>query len=438
MSDTDSPTTPPEGLRALFAERFGAEALSREGLVCASAPGRVELAGNHTDLQGGRTISAAVDRRCWALAAPNGGRVAHVLMEGFGEAAIELDDLSPREEERQSSAALVRGMGAARAEAGGRLEGFDMAVVSDVPAGRGISSSAAFEMLVGQAMAALFDEPGAAGPDKVELALAGMRSEQEWFGKLAGAQDQLASCFGGVNELDFAQATPRVAPIDFDPAILGCRIVLVDAACDHARYPEDFSDISRDMYKVAQALGAERLIEVPRERFFDELDGLRARLGDRAVLRALHFYEETARVERQARALREGDPARFLALVRQSGASSAEFLQNISPRSEVEGTEQPAAVVLALCAHLLDGTGAPGEPRPAAEGGARGQAGGARGACRIHGGGFGGAALAFVPEAQADSFVEEMDRLLGYAACMPVRLSPQGACARRLAWRRPS
>ena len=433
MNEFEDPTTPPERLRSLFAGRFGAEALGREGLVCASAPGRVELAGNHTDLQGGRTISAAVDRRCWALAAPNGGRTAHVLMEGFGEAAIDIGDLAPRKEERLSSTALLRGMASAHVEAGGRLEGFDMAICSDVPAGRSISSSAAFEMLVGTALHALFDAPDAPGPDKVQLALAGMRSEQEWFGKLAGAQDQLASAFGGANELDFAQETPRVAPIDFDPDILGCRIVLVDAACDHARYTDDFSAISLDMRGVARHFGAERLIEVPEERLLASFGEVREALGDRAALRALHFYEETRRVERQARALRAGDAARFLSLVRQSGASSAEFLQNVSPRSDVEGADQPAAIVLSLCAHLLDGAGAPEEPQTPAAGVPAGQAGGTRGAYRIHGGGFGGAVLAFVPEAQADSFVEQMDGVLGYAACLPVRLSPQGACARRLA-----
>ena len=439
MTPEEPLPTPPSRLCELFAERFGALEDAGDGaapgaprLVFASAPGRVELAGNHTDHQGGRTISAAVDRRCYALAAPNGTRTAHLAMEGFGEASFNVDELEPREEERQSSTALARGMADGYVRAGGSLGGFDMAVCSDIPAGRSISSSAAFEMLVGVALHALFDPEGAPAFDKVALALDGSRTEQEYFGKMAGAQDQLASIHGGVSALNFAEPVPTATPIDFAPESLGCALVLVDSRCDHVRYTDDFSAISRDMRDAARLFGAERLIEVPYPTFLSSLGEVRGRLGDRAALRALHFYEETRRVERQTQALRDGDAARFLALVRQSGASSAQFLQNVSPRSDVEGKDQPMAIVLALCAHLLDGAGAPDGADESGEAAPDRQAGGVRGAYRIHGGGFGGAALAFVPNAQAESFVAEMDRLLGYDACMPVRLSAHGAQAQRL------
>ena len=398
-----------ECLKGRFADRFGV--MAGRALAFASAPGRVELAGNHTDHQGGRTISTAIDRRMFALAAPNGEDVIRVSMEGFGEAAIDVGDLEPRAEERGSSAALVRGMAAAYVRAGGELRGFDAVTCSDIPAGCGVSSSAAFEMLTGLLIRALCDPEGL-DPRRslVRLALDGSWAEDVHFGKPTGAQDQLASAFGGIVALDFAGAEPRVSPVAFDVRASGHALFLVDSRCDHSRYTDEFVAVPADMFAVAKRFGRERLEDVPCEAFLEDLAGVRAELGDRAALRALHYFEETRRVAAQRRALEKGDFPAFLALVRQSGMSSAQFLQNVSPRADASGAEQPAMVALALCAHLL----------------------GERGAYRIHGGGFGGSVLAFVPDAEAEAFRARMDALLGFEACLPVAVGAPGACARRI------
>ena len=396
-------------LKGRFADRFGN--MAGRALAFASAPGRVELAGNHTDHQGGRTISTAIDRQMFALAAPNGEGVIRVSMEGFGEAAIDVGDLEPRAEERGSSAALVRGMAAAYVRAGGELRGFDAVTCSDIPAGCGVSSSAAFEMLLAMLIRTV------CGPDSldprrsvVQLALDGSWAEAVYFGKPSGAQDQLASAFGGIVALDFAGAEPRVSPVAFDVRASGHALFLVDSRCDHSRYTDEFVAVPADMFAVAKRFGRERLEDVPCEAFLEDLTGVRTELGDRAALRALHYFEETRRVAAQRRALEEGDFPAFLALVRQSGMSSAQFLQNVSPRADASGAEQPAMVVLALCAHLL----------------------GERGAYRIHGGGFGGSVLAFVPNAETEAFRARMDALLGFEACLPVAVGAPGACARRI------
>ena len=425
MTSTSSPAAaPPERLRALFARSFGADVLDRADggagprAVLSSAPGRVELIGNHTDHQGGCTISAAIDRRCWGLAVPNGTRRARLAMEGFGRADVDLDDLAPRARERTTSAALVRGMAALYAREGGRPAGFDMAVCSDVPAGAGVSSSAAFEMMLGLALRELADGPGAPALDRVALACQGSQVEQEYFGKLAGAQDQLASVCGGTSLLDFSRARPEASALPFDERAAGWRIVLVDSGSDHAAHTDDFSQVSSDMAEVARMLGARRLVDVGEREYLARLSEVRGTLGDRRALRALHFFEETARVRRAAEALSAGRHAEFLRLVNASGASSAQFLQNVSPR-DAEGASQPAAAVLALCAHLLDGEDADEAVR-------------GRAAWRIHGGGFGGSVLAFVPEPAADAFEARIADLLGRDACLPVRLSPRAACAAAL------
>ena len=399
-------------LRWRFAERFGGTGdASRSAFAFASAPGRVELAGNHTDHQGGRTISTAIDRRMFALAAPNGTDEIRVSMEGFGEASVYVQDRAPRTDERGTPLSLVRGMAAASARGGGKLRGFDAVTCSDIPSGCGVSSSAAFEMLLAMLIRTV------CGPDSldprrsvVQLALDGSWAEAVYFGKPSGAQDQLASAFGGIAELDFAGEMPRVSPVAFDMSACGHSLLLVDSRCDHTRHTDEFVAVPADMFAVARRFGRRRLQDVPFEAFLSELAGVRADLGDRAALRALHFFEETHRVAAQKHALEAGDFATFLELVRLSGASSAQYLQNVSPRADHTGSEQSAMVALALCAHLL----------------------GNRGAFRIHGGGFGGSVLAFVPEGDTEMFRARMDELLGYEACMPVTIGAPGVRARRL------
>ena len=427
--------------QAFLAERlvevFGEGAAAGAGCVLASAPGRMEVAGNHVDHQGGRVISAAIAERTWGLARENGlGRI-RAVMEGFGIVEIDLLDPTwtvPHPVEALSSESLVRGMAAQFAAAGGAVRGFDIVTCSDVPPGRGLSSSAAFEVMMGACLEGLFgpgpfggamppcegDSAGegaaavaglaAVGLDPVAIALAATVCEQRFFGKPCGAQDQLASACGGVVTIDFAPAVPVVEPVALDAAQAGYAIVLVDSRQDHSLHQDEFAAIPADMRMVASFLGAARLGDRKVDALLERLQEARTALGDRRVMRALHYYDEVERVQAQRDALAAGDFSAFLKNVRLSGASSAQFLQNVSLRDPGSEVRQPAMVIQGLCAHLL----------------------GEEGAWRIHGGGFGGSMLAFVPADRADDFVTAMDGLLGYGACREVVIGAPGVRAERL------
>lgn len=420
-------------LQKTFAAHFGGT-WAAKGLppVLASAPGRVELAGNHTDHQGGRTISAAIDRRTHAIAAENGTDEIRLFMDGFGTALMRVGELDARACEQGTPLALVRGMAAAYAGSGNELRGFDMATCSDVPVGAGISSSAAFEVLVGAVIRTLFDpESGKRALDPIAIALDGVRAERVYFGKPCGAQDQIACAHGGIVGMDFATEVPQITPIALDADAFGWTLCLIDSRCDHSRYADEFAAVPADMHAVARHFACERLEEVPFTVFLEAFPQVRKALGDRAALRALHYFEETRRVREQQRALQSGDFESFIEYARRSGASSAQILQNVSPACEDAFAERPAATVLALCAHLLDGSSTVKGCEKTA--GAAASTWSRRGAYRIHGGGFGGSALAFVPDSEANAFTAAMDALLGYDACMIVSVSPLGVCAERIA-----
>lgn len=398
-------------LQTAFAKHFPECAPS----VLASAPGRVELAGNHTDHQGGLVISGAIDLRCWGLAGLNGTNQIRLAMDGFGEAVLDLDEpnaLEPRESERGTSLALVRGMAAELVRAGGALRGFSMTTCSDIPAGCGVSSSAAFEMLVGSVIQALCaDEGEGAWPGPIDLALAGMHAERAYFGKPCGAQDQIASACGNAVAMDFSSNPPHVQRLGFDADACSHALCLIDSQADHSLYTDEFAAIPEEMQQVARLFGHEALGAVSPADFLMGIDRVRTQLSDRHALRALHFFAETNRVALQREALESGNFGAFLEHVRLSGASSAQFLQNVSPEANRTAPGgQPAMVILALCAQLL----------------------GTRGAWRIHGGGFGGSVLAFVPQEEATQFVCSMNACLGYNACRLLNISSQGAWAQRI------
>lgn len=242
------------------------------------------------------------------------------------------------------------------------------------------------------------------------LALAGVTAEQRYFGKPCGAQDQLASACGGTVLLDFASAVPRVTPLAFDATGVGYAVVLIDSRQDHSVHTEEFASVPADMRMVANHLGVARLGDTTADVLLANLQDVRAALGDGRAMRALHYFDEVARVDRQREALEAGDFPLFLKCVRLSGASSAQFLQNVSPRDTGSGERQPAMLIQGLCAHLLS----------------------EEGAWRIHGGGFGGSVLALVPRAEVADFMETMDKLLGYRACREVVVGGPGVLARRL------
>ncbi len=404
-----------ERAKCLFSETFGEGA---RPVLAVSAPGRSEIAGNHTDHEGGSVIACAIDCALTGVAAPGEGAEIVVASEGYEPFGVDLDDLEPKPEEEGSSAAIVRAMASQLRDLGFAPAGARMAFTSTIPSGGGLSSSAAFELAVGRALEALWergsaatspDPRDAAAPiDPVELALMAQRAENRWFGKPCGLMDQLAIALGGISLMDFADPKhPETSSIDLDFRELGYDLVLVRVGASHDDLTEEYAAVPAEMQAVARALGAERLSEVAREEVLAELGGLRERLGDRAVLRALHYLIEDDLVERRWQALLEEDMARFCALTNRSGASSAMYLQNVS----VAGSrEQPAMVALALATLLL----------------------GEAGACRIHGGGFGGTIQVFCPVEATAEFCRRIDEELGEGSASPHRVVAEGARAWRI------
>lgn len=391
--------------------------------IFASAPGRIELAGNHVDHQGGKTISAAFDKRCYALARLNNTSLVHMAFSGFGSGEIDLSDETwdqPREDEKETSVGLVRGMVAGCAHRGCKVGGFDLVTYSDIPVGCGVSSSAAFEVCVGGCLSALFDSTGDHAIEGVDpptflyqctldpsvIARDAVEAEQKYFGKPCGAQDQTASAYGAVLCLDFQSDPPHVQQLPYPLESAGYIACLIDSQCSHALFTSDFAAIPEEMNEVAHYFGAARLHEVNEQTFLDELPAIRAQLGDRPVLRALHYYNEVRRVDKQEQALRAHDVRAFLQNALYSGASSAQYLQNVElPKSD----KQTLLIIMALCDTLLEG----------------------RGAWRIHGGGFGGSVIAFVPNDEVDTFCASINRALGFkqedeSACMVVHIGGAG------------
>lgn len=397
-------------LQTLYASHFG----EADAAFFASAPGRVELAGNHTDHQGGRTISSAITQRAYAFAAQNHTNEIHIYMDGFGESTLLTSDLDMREDEKGTPTSLIRGMLAAFAQAGNPICGFNMVTYSDIPIGQGLSSSAAFEVLVGTVIRALHDQTLEGAPsDPTTLALESVWTERTYFGKPCGAQDQLASAHGGILAMDFSADEPQITPVNFDIGAQPYSLCLIDSRCDHSQFTDEYAAVPADMHAVAHYFEREKLEDISYSLFLSRLSTLRAEFGDRAVLRALHYFEETHRVFLQLASLQENNFDTFLEYVRLSGASSAQFLQNVTPYTDELNRSQPAMVILALCAHLLDSV----DPR---------------GAYRIHGGGFGGSVLAFVPTALSDHFRTSMNAFLGYDACLFVTPDARGAYVERV------
>ncbi len=383
-----------EELKEKFRAKFG-----REPGYIFSAPGRTELGGNHTDHQLGLVLAGAVDVDSVAAVGENGLDRIRVLSEGYPLCDIDLKRLEPAPEEAESTAALVRGVAAGFKERGLSVPGFDAAVTSRILPGSGLSSSAAFEVLIGTALNKLTG----AGLDPVEVAKIGQYAENRFFGKPCGLMDQTASAVGGIISIDFADpAAPRVRHIDFDFSTCGHALCIISAGAGHADLTADYASITDDLARVCRVFGREKLRQVPEEEFYASIAQARAAAGDRAVLRAMHVYEENRRVTEETEALERGDFGAFLEQVRSSGRSSWMYLQNVIPTGR--GERQELAFALALAEKLLAG----------------------RGACRVHGGGFAGTIQAFVPEDMLESFRGGMEKALGEGACQALSIRARG------------
>ena len=356
-----------------------------------SAPGRTEIGGNHTDHQHGCVIAAAVDMETMAEVTLNGTNVIRVDSEGYRPVEIDLGDLNAKESERNTTAALIRGVAAAFAQRGYKLAGFDAKVKSTVLPGSGLSSSAAFEVLIGRILNGLFANGEVSA---IEIAQIGQYAENVYYGKPSGLMDQMASSVGGLVFIDFNDPKmPVVEKVDYDFAHSGYTLCTIDSGADHADLTDEYAAMPLEMKKVAAFFGKEVLREVDEQEFYAKIAEIRKATGDRAVLRGIHFFNENRRVQMQVRALHNDNFDAFLNYVNESGRASWMLLQNVIPRGYAE--HQDMAITLALCTKLLQG----------------------RGAVRIHGGGFAGTALAFVPNDSFEQFKAGVEAVLGEGHC---------------------
>ena len=374
-----------------FSTAFGGEAQRYF-----SAPGRTEIGGNHTDHQRGRVLAGAVNLDTVAAVRVSGTNVIRVQSKGYPLCQVDLDNLEPVPAEINSTPALIRGVAARFAQLGCKVGGFD----AYCEPGSGLSSSAAFEVLIGTIINHLFFDGRVS---QAEVAQIGQYAENVFFGKPCGLMDQTASAVGGLVTIDFADKEhPDIRPVHFDFSTTGHALCIIDSRADHADLTDEYAAIPGELKEICDCLGREVTTEIPEEEFYAAIPKLRETCGDRAVMRAMHEYNENRRVPEQVACLEKGDFQGFLSLIRESGFSSWMYLQNVIPAGYVR--QQPVAVALGLCEHYLRG----------------------KGAYRVHGGGFAGTVQAFVPFELLDSFRAGIDAALGEGACHVLSIRPQG------------
>ena len=365
-----------------------------------SAPGRTEVSGNHTDHQRGRVLAGAVNLDTVAAVRANGTNVIRVQSKGYPLCQVRLDALEPVADEINSTPALIRGVAARFAQLGCKVEGFDAYCESTVLPGSGLSSSAAFEVLIGTIINHLFFGGRVSQP---EIAQIGQYAENVFFGKPCGLMDQTASAVGGLVTIDFAdKERPDIRPVHFDFSTTGHALCIIDSRADHADLTDEYAAIPGELKALCAFFGKEVITEIPEEEFYAAIPALREKYPDRAIMRAIHEYNETRRVPQQVACLEKGDFDGFLRLAKESGYSSWMYLQNVVPAGYVK--QQAMAVALGLCEHYLQG----------------------RGAYRVHGGGFAGTVQAFVPFDLLESFRAGIDAALGEGACHVLSIRPQG------------
>ena len=364
-----------------------------------SAPGRTEVCGNHTDHNHGQVLAAAINLDAVACASKNDSGIIRVFSKGYPGDTVDLNVLVPQENEKDKSVALVRGVAARFVQLGYKIGGFDAVTVNNVLKGSGMSSSASFEVLVGTILNYLYND-GKISP--VEIAQIAQYAENVFFGKPCGLMDQMACSVGSFVEIDFADPeVPVITPVEFDFASCGHSLCIVDTRADHADLTDEYAAIRREMEAVAGFFGKKCLRDTPEEDVLANLGAIRDKLGERPLLRALHFYEDNRRVEKEAKALKDGDFESFKALVIDSGNSSYMYNQNVF---SVSSPAQPVSLALAVSHRLLEG----------------------KGAWRVHGGGFAGTIQAFVPNAMLEKYKNTMEGIFGKGACYVLSIRPFG------------
>ena len=365
-----------------------------------SAPGRTEIGGNHTDHQNGCVIAAAVDIDVIAIVSFHDEGVIRIKSEGFPKDEIDLNDLSVHDEEQGTSAAIIRGIASKFVKSGIKIGGFDAYTTSEVLSGSGLSSSAAFEVLIGTIIDKHYNN-GRMGA--VEIAKIGQYAENVYFKKASGLMDQMVSSVGGFVFIDFKNPSePHITPIKYDFESSGYCICITDTKGSHAELSAEYSSVSEEMKHVAVEFDREVLRDVDEEMFYEKLPELRQQCSDREILRAAHFFAENKRAELEKEALECGDTEEFFSLVNESGDSSANLLQNLFSSQKPEFQEIPLAIMLSK--RVLNGCGA----------------------VRVHGGGFAGTIQAFVPAYMAEAYSAEMSRIFDENSCMILNIRPVG------------
>lgn len=373
-------------IKEKFLSRFGEEA-ENEYVVY----GRAELAGNHTDHQHGMVIAATIDLPMRAAARKNGTETINVFSEGHEPISLKLGAKHPLNKEKNTAAALVRGM-ASRYE---KVSGFDAYITSEVPAGSGLSSSAAFEVMIGRIIEDLFD----CKTDPTTLAMNAQYAENVFFGKPCGLMDQMACSYGGIIRIDFGNPIPIVERIHYDFEEKGYTLCLIDSHTDHVDLTEAYSEIPGEITKVCRYFYKDNLHQVDKRQFANQLAQVREYAGDRAIIRAMHVLNENFRVENMARFLREDRIDDYLDAVDRSGESSWMYLQNVIPSGAIE--HQGLAFAIITSKFYLQG----------------------RGACRVMGGGFAGMLQAYVPNDILDHFISGVNRVLGPDSVIPTKVT---------------
>ena len=385
---------------AIF-ERFCAQFGERENLAFLTAPGRTELGGNHTDHQHGCVLGGAVDLDFVGVVAPRNDNRICIFSEGYSPVLLTTEDNSAKIGEEQHTA-LSRGVLHAFSKRGVSLCGFDLYLQSDVPVGGGVSSSAAFELLL---CTAINHTLGKRALPRCELARIGNEAEQTHLNKKSGLLDQTVSSLGGLVFLDFAnEGDPYVENLSFSFEDAKLALFVVDTGSSHAALGDDYAAIRDEMHAISSHFGKEVLSEVNEETFFASLPELFRTESHRSILRAMHFFEENKRAKEEAEALKNGDVEAFLNLVRVSGASSANLRHNLYCTTSPQ--IQPIPLALAISEHVLSG----------------------RGAVRVHGGGFAGTIQAFVAQELADEYKRSVEGVFGDGTCHRVHIRKKGAC----------
>lgn len=379
-----------------FEKLFGSD----NGVRLFSAPGRTEVGGNHTDHQHGCVMAASVDLDVIAVARKNDDNIIRIKSKGFDMDVIDLEKLNPVDDEAEHAAALIRGVAARFKELGYNIGGFDAYTTSNVLKGSGLSSSAAFEVLVCTLLNSLYNGDKM---DSVEKAIVSQYAENVFFGKPCGLMDQMACSVGGFVSIDFKDtAKPVIEKVDFDFKAVGHSLCIVDTGGCHADLTDDYAGIPTEMKAVAAFFGKDVLREVDENEFYAKMPELRKNVSDRGILRAVHFFDDNRRAQDMRDALKNGDFEQFKAIVSDSGMSSMTLLQNVFSSSNPE--EQGLSLALALTAKIL----------------------GKNGAWRVHGGGFAGTIQAYVPVELLDGYKSQIESVFGSGSCYVLNVRPVG------------